>query len=123
MHAFDIMAEAKIRQWEQDVREGRAKKPTGGNPAPLDTSESLEKLLLHEIRLTIIKAYMVDGETRKKMLSECSDMQVQLASRLEKSGYNLMSKMLADEIQATHSKARSASNDVALLTSMVNELD
>lgn len=123
MHGFGLLAEAKIRQWERDVREGRAKKPTGDHSAASGTSESLEKVLFHEIRRTIIKAYMATGETRREMLASSNDMQVQLASRLEKSGYNLMSNMLADEIQAMRAKVRAAGDDAALLASMLRELE
>lgn len=123
MHVFDILAEAKIRQWEVDVREGREKKPVEQQSASLDMSESLEKALFRDIRKTLITAYMTGGEARHGLLAHSHDMQVQLAARLEKSGYNLMSTMLGEDIRVTHDRARAAEGNMALLTAMLDELE
>lgn len=123
MSMFDILAEAKIRQWEQDVKDGKVKNTPIGAPSLLDASQSLEKILYDEIRHTIIKSYKATGDARTKMLQASYEMQVQLASRLEKSGYYVMSKMFADEIQKVRIKASTACHDAALLAAMLDELD
>ena len=123
MHAFDILAESKIREWQQTVRE-KKENPSEETPhstAPL--TESYEKILYYDIRKTIIESFMTQGEEREALLKSASDMQVQLASRLEKSGYNIISKMFGDEIQALRQRAHAVSHDRAQLLSMLNTLD
>lgn len=123
MNAFDILAEAKIRQWQQDLRDGKGRSTSAGSSPSFNNKESLEKILYDEIRRTIIKSYQEPEEDRKNMLSKAAEMQVQLAARLEKSGHNLMSKMFAEEIQKIRLKADAARHDKELLSSMLAELD
>lgn len=108
MRAFDVMAEAKMRQWEQEVREGKTKPISSAKPLTLDFSESLERRLYRDIRETIIKAYMQTGATQQQMLAEAERMQVQLNSRLEKSGYNRVSRMFSENIHALRTRAKTA---------------
>lgn len=122
MHAFDIMAEAKMRQWEKDVREGRTTFSRSRNQSTINSYESLEKILYNDIRATIIKAYMENGNVRKEMLNDADKMQVQLTSRLEKCGYHLMSRMFTDEIQVLKARASAVSHDTNQLVSLLDEL-
>lgn len=123
MDAFGLLAEAKIRQWEQDVKDGKAKKTSNSEELSFSSNGSLERILYTKIRRTIILAYKETGEARKKMLKEAGEMEMQLSARLERSGYNLMSTMFAQGIQEAKSRASTASQDPELLSLMLAELD
>lgn len=123
MHAFDILAEAKMRQWEQDRRDGKVaekKKEAAVNP---ESYESLEKQLYYDIRKLIVESYLADEAVRQKMQSRASNMLVQLAARLERAGYNIMSKMFADEVQALKARAHAVMHDKSKLLALLNDLD
>ncbi|MFW5490300.1 MAG: hypothetical protein ACNI3A_18060 [Desulfovibrio sp.] len=123
MDAFGLLAEAKIRQWEQDVKDGKTKKTSNSEELSFSSNGSLERILYTKIRRTIILAYKETGEARKKMLKEAAEMEMQLSARLERSGYNLMSTMFAQGIQEAKSRASTASQDPELLSLMLVELD
>ncbi len=118
MHAFDILAEAKIRQWEQDKKEQKTS-PQKRETLRIDPTESLEKQLYLEIRQSIIKAYLESGTNREDHLQMATKMEVQLSARLERSGYNMMSKLFSDEIRSLKVKARELSHDKQQLTKLL----
>jgi len=48
VRAFGIMAEAKMRQWEKDKKEGKVK-PSTGPTLSVESGDSLEKQLFADI--------------------------------------------------------------------------
>lgn len=123
MTGFDLLAESKIRQWEQDVREGRIQPSKTAKAESVGQYEPLEKKLFRDIRKNIIKAYMSSGQERRQLLEDAGNMHVQLSSRLERSGYNRMSKMFSDSIQAVKAAAGAAEQDLETLQAMLEEMD
>ncbi|QGY41074.1 hypothetical protein GM415_13370 [Pseudodesulfovibrio cashew] len=123
MTGFDLLAESKIRQWEQDVREGRIQPSKTAKAESVGQYEPLEKKLFRDIRKNIIKAYMSSGQERRQLLEDAGNMHVQLSSRLERSGYNRMSKMFSDTIQAVKAAAGAAEQDLETLRAMLEEMD
>lgn len=85
MNIFDILAEAKIREFEsnRDSRQAKA-----GEYAQTD---SFEKQLLHEIHDLI-----QSGE--EGSVEKARELEIQLMASLEKQGLNLTAKRIADEI-------------------------
>lgn len=121
MDAFGVLAEAKMRQWERDVREGRAKAPKLGETVGLESGESLERRLYEDIRRLVVESRMVEGREREALRARAEKLQVQLAARLEKSGYNLLSRMFADEIQALKARAEAVGRDAPALEALLRE--
>lgn len=121
MDAFGVLAEAKMRQWERDVREGRAKAPKSGETVGLESGESLERRLYEDIRRLVVESRLVEGREREALRARAEKLQVQLAARLEKSGYNLLSRMFADEIQALKARAEAVGRDAPALEALLRE--
>ncbi len=124
MHAFDILAEAKIRQWEKDRQERRNKGETGGEPKlePVSSrsDNSLEKRLYLEIRKNIVMAFQEESQ-EKCLLDSAYKLQVQLAARLEKCGYNRMARFFDDEIRTLRSRAYALRHDKEGLAALLRE--
>ncbi len=99
MHAFDILAEAKIRQWEKEKKEGKQDKRVQAQSESAYSGQSLERQLYDEIRELIRQAYSEGSGKQEMLLGEAEKLQVQLTARLETSGYHNMSKWFGDEIQ------------------------
>ena len=123
MHAFDILAEAKIRQWQKEKQEGTSNTAGNAEPVTREAFESMEKRLYHDIRANILRSYMATGKERAAMLEEAYNMQVQLASRLERSGYARISTMFADAIEALKAQAKAVAHDKDKLQSMLKNLE
>ena len=98
MNAFDIMAEAKMRQWEKDKREGKVKQSADRQPVSVSSGDSLEKQLFADIKRLIKRSHQEEHCLREATLLEAEKLQVQLSARLEKSGCYHLAKYLFDEI-------------------------
>ena len=122
MHAFDIMAEAKMRQWQEDLRTGKAKLRSDPSAFSATNLESLERRLYREVRENVIRSHLVPEDQRQELLEEATAMQVQLAARLETSGFNQLSRLFAEEIQALKVRAREARQDKTLLQAILEEV-
>jgi hypothetical protein len=97
MHAFDILAEAKMRRWEKE-RKSKGKKASAGRLL-VDADECLEKQLYSEIRTLITASRDAAPEERHKLLMRAEKLQVQLSVRLEKGNLHHVAKWLGDEIR------------------------
>lgn len=100
MHAFDILAEAKMRQWEKEKKEGVAKPARSGPSLSLESGDSLEKQLFADIRRLIRRSRLEDPQASRATLKEAERVQVQLSARLEKAGAYHLSRHVADRIRA-----------------------
>ncbi len=98
MHAFGLLAEAKMMQWEQDKKNGEVSKRSSAQVCSSDSSDSLEKQLYAGIEKLIQESANVSPAQRADKLRQAEKMQVQLMCRLEKSGYNHLVKLFADNI-------------------------
>ena len=102
MHAFDIMAEAKMRQWARKTQE--AKDAPAGQPkaahTPAPVFESLESKLHGEITALLDKASELEGAEREELLRQAEELRVQLAARLERDGYHILARHFTESIQA-----------------------
>jgi len=105
MHAFDIMAEAKMRQWEKERKEGGSKPTAGRQLITVSAGESLEKQLYTDIKRMIAQAKGEQPEARRETLREAEALEVQLLARLERSGCFNLTKYLADEIRKLRTAA------------------
>jgi hypothetical protein len=90
MKIFDILAEAKIRDFESRQRNGVSESGTP-NAAEYVRTESFEKQLLQEI-------YKLIQGGNDGMLKRAKELEIQLLASLEKQGLNLTAKRIADEI-------------------------
>ncbi len=108
MHAFDILAEAKIRQWEKEKREGKQDERKQPQTDSAYSGQSLERQLYDEIRELIRRAYSDDSGMQDVLLGKAERLQIQLTARLETSGYHNISKLFSDEIQRYKKKSKEA---------------
>lgn len=99
MRAFDIMAEAKMRQWEKDKKEGKVK-PSTRPPLSVESGDSLEKQLFADITRLIRRSRQEPLRTGEETLREAEKLQVQLSARLERTGAYHLSRYVADRIRA-----------------------
>ncbi|WP_338669176.1 hypothetical protein [Pseudodesulfovibrio methanolicus] len=99
MRAFDIMAEAKMRQWEQDKKDGKIK-PSGGPTLSVESGDSLEKQLFADITRLIRRSRQEPLQTSAETLREAEKLQVQLSARLERTGACHLSRYVADRVRA-----------------------
>lgn len=99
MNAFDIMAEAKMRQWEKDKKEGKVKQVTERQLVSVSSGDSLEKQLFADIKRLIKRSHQEDPAVREATLVEAEKLQVQLSARLERNGCYHLTKYLFDEIR------------------------
>ena len=98
MNAFDLLAEAKMRQWEKEKKEGKGG-PRSGKPAiSISSGESLERQLFDDIKRLIRRAHQEEPAVRRQTLREAEALQVQLSARLERSGCRHLSKYLFETI-------------------------
>lgn len=102
MHAFNIMAEAKMRQWAKTTQEAKA--ASAGSPkaahTPAPAFESLESKLHGEITALLDNASGALGAERETLLRQAEELRVQLAARLERDGYHLLARHFTESIQA-----------------------
>ncbi|WP_319582359.1 hypothetical protein [uncultured Pseudodesulfovibrio sp.] len=100
MHAFDILAEAKMRQWEKEKKDG-VTKPSANRPAlSVESGDSLEKQLFADIKRLIRRSRQEPPQAGRETLKEAERVQVQLSARLEKAGAYHLSRYVADRIRA-----------------------
>lgn len=99
MNAFDIMAEAKMRQWEKDKKEGKVKQDAERQLVSVSSGDSLEKQLFDDIKRLIKRSHQEEPVVREATLMESEKLQVQLSARLERNGCYLLTKYLFDEIR------------------------
>ena len=100
MHAFDILAEAKMRQWEKEKKEGAAKPAASGPTLSVEFGDSLEKQLFADITRLIRRSRRESPQTRQETLREAESLQVRLSARLEKTGAYHLSRYVAERIGA-----------------------
>ena len=106
MRAFDIMAEAKMRQWAKETQQAKSA-PTGQSKAkPAPAFESLESKLHGEITSLLDEASGQQGEQREALLRQAEELRVQLAARLERDGYHLLARHFTDSIQAYRTRKK-----------------
>ncbi|WP_027722461.1 hypothetical protein [Maridesulfovibrio zosterae] len=98
MHAFDLMAEAKMRQWEKDKKDGKISSTVEKKQTLVGPGESLEKQLFIDIKKLITQSFLVEHDKRKELLVEAEKLQIHLSSRLERSGCYNLAKYFSDEI-------------------------
>lgn len=98
MNGFDMMAEAKMRQWEKEKKSG-CKSASGKDTVSVSSGESLEKQLYADIKRLIKQSFQEGSVEQKQTLKEAEKLQIQLSARLERSGYNNISKYFSDEIK------------------------
>ena len=98
MNGFDMMAEAKMRQWEKEKKTG-CKSISEKETISVSSGESLEKQLYAYIKRLIKQSFKAEPVEQKQMLKEAEKLQIQLSARLERSGYNNISKYFSDEIK------------------------
>lgn len=99
MHAFGILAEAKMRRWEKEKKNGKASKKSSRQFTLGKNTESLEKQLYAEVKQLIHDAEAADTETRTTLLKKAERIQIQLTTRLEKGGHYNVAKLLSENIQ------------------------
>ncbi|WP_027185063.1 hypothetical protein [Desulfovibrio inopinatus] len=121
MSVFDIMAEAKIRQWELEKKERKASPPKKAT-LRIDPTASLEKQLYIDIRKLIIQSYL-DNSHQEEHQNMAAKLEVQLSARLEKSGYMRLSKLFSDELRTFKAKAFSLRHDTQQLKTLFNSLE
>lgn len=97
MNAFDLMAEAKMRQWEKEKKEGKAK-ASSGRTVSAGAGESFERQLFDDIKRLLRRAKGEDPEARSHTLQEAEALQIQLSARLERGGSRYLSKYLFETI-------------------------
>jgi hypothetical protein len=119
MHAFDILAESKMRQWERERREGETAPAPKVPAVHVDSSDSLERKLYLDIRRLVVRSCMEPDEHGRGLMETAQKLQVQLNARLEKSGYNLLSRLFSDEISTLRSAALAARGDREALEAML----
>lgn len=95
MHALNILAEAKMRQWEQDRRAGRVSLQSG-NQTSFSSGHSLEKLLFDDICALYAQARTATGAERLRLSRDAEKLQIQLTVRLERQGYATLAKWYGD---------------------------
>ena len=98
MNAFDLLAEAKMRQWEKEKKEGKSGPGSGKPTISASSGESLERQLFDDIKRLMRRARLEEPATRKETLREAEALQVQLSARLERSGCRYLSKYLFETI-------------------------
>ena len=98
MNGFDIMAEAKMRQWEKDKKEGKTEPVSEKQFVFVRADESYEKQLFAEIKRLIQQSHQEDAESRRQTLRQAEGLQVQLSARLERSGCYYLSQHVFEEI-------------------------
>ncbi|WP_419787398.1 hypothetical protein [Pseudodesulfovibrio sp.] len=90
MNAFDLLAESKMRQWEQDKKDGKPKRNSAGPVIGSGSGESFERQLFADIKRLIRRSHLEEPAARRQTLREAEDLQVQLSARLERnSSYHL----------------------------------
>lgn len=103
MNAFDIMAEAKMRQWEKDKMEGKIKPVPKEQLVSVGSCESLEKQLFDDIKRLIKRSSQEEPKIQAATLKEVEKLQMQLLARLERSGCYHLTKYVFDEIRKLRS--------------------
>jgi len=98
MNAFDLLAEAKMRQWEKEKKDGKGDPKPGGRTISTSSGESFERQLFDDIKRLMRRARHEEPEARKRTLREAEALQVQLSARLERSGSRYLSKYLFETI-------------------------
>jgi hypothetical protein len=99
MNAFDILAEAKMRRWEQDKEEGTADTAQRRQLTLAGTGGSLEKQLFADIKRLLLRAKLEPPDVSTDTLRQAEKMQIQLSARLERSGCYRLSRYLSEEIR------------------------
>ncbi len=99
MNGFDIMAETKMRQWEQDKKDGKVEPKAERQITCTASGESLEKQLYADIKRLIRRSFEEAPRERHESLMEAERIQVQLSARLEKNGHYHLVKYFSDEIR------------------------
>ncbi len=97
MHALNILAEAKMRQWEKDREAGKTSLQSG-RQLVIGKGQSLERQLYDDIRSLIQQSQSEPPATRQRLLQSAERLQVQLTVRLEQGGYHHVAKWYGDEI-------------------------
>ncbi|MGE4194482.1 MAG: hypothetical protein AB7E51_13915 [Pseudodesulfovibrio sp.] len=100
MHGFDLLAEAKMRQWEKERKEGGAKAAANRPTVTVESGDSLEKQLFADIKRLILRSREELPQTGRTTLKEAEKVQVQLSARLEKAGACHLSRYVAERIRA-----------------------
>lgn len=97
MGFFDLMAEARIREWQQ--RETDPKK-TGDNTLVITGNEPMEVQLFKEI-LVLHKAAgnLPDSQQQQELLEKARQLQIQLMVVLEHSDRPLAAQQVAENIR------------------------
>jgi len=98
VNAFNIMAEAKMRQWEKDKKEGKIRPNKDGQLVSMGIGDSLEKQLFGDIKRLISRSHQEEPAARDATLREAEKLQVHLAARLERNGCYHLAKYLFEEI-------------------------
>ena len=98
MNAFDLLAEAKMRQWEKEKKEGKAAPDPGRQTISAGSGESFERRLFADIKRLIGQARREGPEGRKRALREAEALQIQLSARLERNGSYHLSRYLFEVV-------------------------
>ncbi|WP_316898606.1 hypothetical protein [Pseudodesulfovibrio indicus] len=100
MRAFDLLAEAKMLQWEKEKKKGGARPVANRPTVSVESGDSLEKQLFADIKRLILRARAEPPQTGRSTLKEAEKVQVQLSARLEKAGAYHLSRYVAERIRA-----------------------
>ena len=98
MNAFDLLAEAKMRQWEKEKKEGKSGPGPGKGTISASSGESFERQLFDDIKRLMRRARQEEPEERRRTLREAEALQIQLSARLERSGSRYLSRYLFETI-------------------------
>jgi len=91
---FEVMAEAKIRDWQRRVASGDPSATSSGEGTKV---ESWETQVFKEIIDLHAAARDAEGEERARLLSKARDLRIQLMTALEKDR-PLLARTLAEKL-------------------------
>lgn len=91
---FEILAEARIRDWQRRKERGEHNTTT-----PNSMGESLEAQLLHQITELIARRSQSDPAERLRLDREARDLEIRLMVTLEGNGLPLAARRIAAELE------------------------
>tara|TARA_R110002096_G_scaffold39227_7_gene107506 strand:- start:300 stop:623 length:324 start_codon:yes stop_codon:yes gene_type:complete len=106
MSIFDLLAEAKIKEWENRDRSttNQSEEKRKSKSGEYQKTESFEKQLLQDIHGLIEDSNSDDQETNSRCVERAKSLEVQLMASLEKQGLYLTAKRISEELAELRAK-------------------
>ena len=93
MKLFEILAESRIREWQQRPEAEKNLRCSGH-----EERVSYETQAIAEIESLLLESRETQGEARTDLLRQADNRTVELLTLLERRGYSLTAKLVGDRI-------------------------